>query len=171
MEKWGTISLSSVCSEFETKGTMTMGHGKGPLLEYVCSCMQKCLWNPVPPIMQTYLINLLVPKREEHHSVRCNQSTVFFSHTKLAPASQQYFSLTINQHHPPATAQRTECMSTWATSLGTGDKILHRYRIPSVHICKRLSPLETFMRNFTIFEKKIWTIHRKESNGGEIGST
>ena len=101
MEKWGTISLSSVCSEFETKGTMTMGHGKGPLLEYVCSCTHKCLWNPVPPIMQTYLINLLVPKREEHHSVRCNQSTVFFlshqtstsqpvvflSHNKSAPAT------------------------------------------------------------------------------------
>ena len=37
-----------------------------------------------------------------------NQSAVFFSHTKSALASQQYFPLIINQHHIPARARRTE---------------------------------------------------------------
>ena len=43
------------------------------------------------------------------HSVRCNQPTVFFSHqTSTSHNNQQYFSLTINQHQPPATVSRTE---------------------------------------------------------------
>jgi len=41
------------------------------------------------------------------------QPTVFLFHTKLAPASQQYFSLTKNQHQPSAPASRKQCMG-WA---------------------------------------------------------
>jgi len=44
----------------------TMGHGKGPLLEYVCSCMHKCSWKPCASNNATYSIYLLVPKPEEH---------------------------------------------------------------------------------------------------------
>jgi hypothetical protein len=36
------------------------------------------------------------------------QPAVLFSHTNSAPASQQYFSLTKNQHQPAATSQPNE---------------------------------------------------------------
>jgi len=38
-----------------------------------------------------------------------NQPAAFFSYTESAPANQQYFYLTTNQHQLPVTASRTEC--------------------------------------------------------------
>ena len=49
--------------------------------------------------------------------LRCIQSIVFLSHTKSTPASQQYFSLTKNQHQPPVPASRTQCRSPGPVSL------------------------------------------------------
>jgi hypothetical protein len=43
-------------------------------------------------------------------------SSIFLSHqfstSQQSPASQQYFSLTTNQHQPPATSQPNEAMSS-----------------------------------------------------------
>ena len=55
---------------------------------------------------------------ENNYSVLLIDSSSFFYHTKSAPpTNHRYFSLTANQHQPPATASRTESRKMVIASL------------------------------------------------------
>ena len=51
-------------------------------------------------VPRCHIITLFAASSQQYFSLTPNQHQ--------PPANQQYFSLTINQHQPPATAQRTE---------------------------------------------------------------